>query len=437
MCVQRHASETKMNINREIVRLAIPSILANITIPLVGLVDTAIAGHIADAAAIGGIAVAATLFNFIYWPFEFLRIGTSGLTAQAYGRGEDTAPIMTRSLLMAGLGSGLILALQYAIVSLALWFIPCSEEVAHMARHYFSIRVWAAPATLALMGLKGFFIGMSDTVSAMVVDIAVNVLNIVGSYTLCVTIPHYFPALDSAHVGAYSVASGTLIAQWFGLILALLIVARKYHFARPAREWRKVMVMNADYIIRSICFLTIYVGYTYIATIYGDTELAISAIYMNLFMFFSYFVDGYAYAGEALVGRYIDGDCDTVVRRLFVHALAVGGIFTLLFLILGDNCIALVTNDATILSTAGRYLGWLVVFPLLSTLAFLWDGIYTGATASGEIRNGMILAALAFLATYFGLRGILPFAHVLYAAYMAHLIARTAYLSIKWNKIRN
>lgn len=421
--------------------MAIPSILANITIPLVGLVDTAIVGHISDAAAIGGIAIGGILFDLLYWNFGFLRVGTSGLTAQAYGQAhsgkDETGMILVRSLGIAGLGALLILLLQWVFVSAALALMPCSWEVADFARDYFYVRVWAAPATLSLMALKGWFIGMQDTVSPMAVDITVNVVNMVVSYVLAVYSP----------LGAIGVAWGTLVAQWVGLCLgAVLIRARYAERLRGVRVWkiwrdihsmRRLLVLNGNLFIRSLCMMVVYVGYTALASRYSDVELAVSAIMMRLMMLFSYFVDGYAYAGEALVGKNIGErrSVDSVIRVLFVHSLAVGVFFTALFACFGTHCIAMLSSDADVLFASHRYLFWLAIMPVFSTLAFLWDGIYAGATAGVEIRNSMIWAACAFLVGYICSVSFVG-AHAIYLGYTAHLLARTIYLSLRWKNHR-
>lgn len=423
--------------NRQILKLAVPSILANITIPLVGLVDTAIVGHISDSAAIGGIAVGTMLFDLLYWNFGFLRVGTSGMTAQAFGADnrQECAALLTRSLGIAAAGAALILLLQWLFVTAVLALMPCSAEVADFSRRYFFIRIWAAPATLALMAFKGWFIGMQDTVSPMVCDIVVNVLNMVASYALAVHTP----------LGAIGVAHGTLIAQYVGLLTAVVLLFVKYRsvlvgtpigaILRDIAAAKKLIRLNTDLFIRSLCFMAVYVGYTVIASSFGNTELAVSAILMKLFMLFSYFVDGFAYAGEALVGRYI-GAADNsrltqVVRQLFVWSLAVGLFFTLLYAVLGQNSIRMMTSDPVVLAASHPYLGWLVAMPLISTLAFMWDGIYVGATAGTAIRDAMIWAAVAFVAAYLLTCRVLG-PQALYIAYFAHLIARTAYLSWRW-----
>ena len=441
------------NINREILRLAIPSILANITIPLVGIVDTAIVGHLSDAAAIGGIAIGTMLFDLLYWNFGFLRIGTSGLTAQAYGRGvtgdglqvtDECRKILTQSLTIALLGAAVIWAIQWFFVMAVLAIVPCSAEVETVAKDYFFVRIWAAPATLMLFTFKGWFIGMQDTKSPMAVDILVNVVNMLASYFLAVHTP----------LGIVGVAWGTLIAQYCGLLLALSIMYFRYNgmLGLPYDEWReamrwpqmrRLMTLSGNLVIRSLCFLVVYVGYTYLAGMHGDIELAVSSILMRLFMFFSFFVDGFAYAGEALVGKaYGQGVRDeglgirNVVRALFNWSLGVGLFFTLFYALTGRANIEMMTNDADVITASTRYIGWLIAMPLISTLAFMWDGIYVGATAGKQIRNSMIWAAVCFVVGYAATYRFVG-AQALYIAYFAHLIARAVYLTLEWKKIKS
>ena len=433
--------------NKAILRLALPSILANITIPLVGIVDTAIVGHLSDAAAIGGIAIGTMLFDLLYWNFGFLRVGTSGLTAQAYGSSNETEcrRILLRSLSIAMMAAVVILAIQWLFVTAVLAVVPCSAEVASVAREYFFVRIWAAPATLSLFTFKGWFIGMQDTKSPMAVDILVNVVNMAASYYLAVKTP----------LGVVGVAWGTLVAQYSGLILAVAILLVRYidksvfrnidrwKEALRGAELRRMLSLNTNLFIRSLCFMVVYVGYTSLASLYGDTELAVSSIMMKLFMFFSFFVDGFAYAGEALVGKAFGESslehCKTpeihrTVRALFNWALGVGLIFTVIYAFWGDEAFALMTSDTTVLMAAEKYKIWLIGMPLISTLAFMWDGVYIGATAGVQIRNSMVWAAVGFIVGY-----VATFSFVgpqaLYIGYFAHLIARAFYLTIQWNKI--
>lgn len=433
------------SLNFQILRLAIPSILANITIPLVGLVDTAIVGHIANATFIGGIAIGTMLFDLLYWNFGFLRVGTSGMTAQAFGNGDrvECARLLSQSVGIALLGAALIWGIQWFFLTAVLAIVPCSPEVAAFARDYFFVRIWAAPATLSLMAFKGWFIGMQDTVSPMLTDIVVNVVNMVVSYVLAVLTP----------MGAIGVAWGTVIAQFTGLGIAFVLLVVKYRhlwqglsplrLALDGKGMKRLISLNGQLFVRSLCFMVVYVGFTSLASKYGDVELAVSTIMMKLFMLFSYFVDGFAYAGEALVGKEIGRssggqkfsgarEISHVVRLLFAWSLGVGVLFTLIFWLWSDVFYMAMTSDTTVLSRLADYTGWLIAMPIVSTLAFMWDGVYTGATAGKQIRNGMIYAALSFvvgyLATYWwlGIQG-------LYIAYFAHLVARVIYLTFSWS----
>ena len=433
--------------NRQILRLAIPSILANITIPLVGVVDTIIVGHISDAHAIGGIAIGTMLFDLLYWNFGFLRVGTSGMTAQAYGRGDtqQCARLLTQSITIALIGAAIIWALQWLFVTAVLAIVPCSPQVSAFAREYFFIRIWAAPATLSLMAFKGWFIGMQDTVSPMAIDIVVNVVNMVVSYVLAVYTP----------MEALGVAYGTLIAQFTGLFLSLVILLWKYRhvwnglslwkLAKDKRGIGNLITLNANLFVRSLCFMIVYVGFTSLSSLYGDTDLAVCSILMKLFMLFSYFVDGFAYAGEALVGKYVGeqqahsqsaSSLARVVRLLFIWSLGVGCLFTLIFALLASPIYRIMTSDLSVLSRLADFTPWLVAMPIISTLAFMWDGVFAGATAGKQIRNAMIYAAIGFVVGYVALYhwwGI----QALFVGYFLHLLARVLYLTFAWSPLAN
>lgn len=431
---------SKYGLNREVLRLAIPSILASITIPLVGIVDTAIVGHIADASAIGGIAIGTMLFDLLYWNFAFLRVGTGGMTAQAYGRQDKQAManILAQSTGIAVAAAMLIWVVQWVFVNLVLILVPCSAEVDSFARHYFFIRIWAAPATLGLLALKGWFIGMQNTIAPMICDLTVNGMNIIASYLLAVHTP----------AGALGVAYGTVIAQYTGLGIACLLLC-KYRDVlqtlnlRLCLQWqqmKRLFVLNSNLFVRSLCFMVVYVGFTSIASKYGDTELAVSSIMMKLLMLYSYFLDGFAYAGEALTGRFF-GERDKnslkhLVRILFLWALGIGIVSTVIYSIWGEEMVRIMTNDKDIITASRTYLFWLVVMPLLSCAAFLWDGIYIGATAGREVRNCMIWAAAVFIATYMGLDTTFGI-QALYIGYFAHLATRTIYMTWRWKTIEH
>ena len=452
-----------MNLHRDIIRLAVPSILANITVPLVGMVDIAVAGHlgasgaVSAAALIGGISIGTMLFDMLYWNFGFLRGGTGGLTAQAYGRfhagdeaaAGDIAATLERALGIA-FGSGLALvALQWVAVQVAFLLVTCSPEVQTLATRYFYIRIWAAPATLSLFAFKGWFIGMQDTVRPMICDLLVNALNILLSIGLG------FGYAGLPALGFRGIAFGTLIAQWAGFTYAALAVRHRYGsffktHSQPSEShgWREFFVLNRDLFLRSLCMIAVYIGFTMISARYGDMMLAVGTILMKLLMIFSYFTDGFAYAGEALTGRFIgekspDGVRSTI-RQTFVWCLGVTGLFFLVYGLGGVPLLRLMTSDASVVEAGREFIPWLLLMPVIGCPAFTWDGIFTGATASKDLRNSVAWCVVGFFGVWFlglwavrALRGSVPETlaiHVLMAAYFTHLLVRALYLTCRWRK---
>ena len=458
-------------INKGILKLAIPSILANITVPIVGMVDIAVAGHLDTNAAtlIGGIAIGTMLFDLLYWNFGFLRVGTGGLAAQAYGRGDrrECARILTRSTGIALSCALLLIAVQWLFVKAAFLVVDCTPEVRELASRYFFIRIWAAPATLGLMAFKGWFIGMQDSVSPMAVDLIVNGMNVLMSFVLALGIP----ALGYEGIGFSGIAAGTVVAQYSGLLAALLLVLFKYYrttvslldrtdFAElfKGSETRRFFVMNTELFVRSLCFIAIYIGFTVISARYGDLLLAVSSIMMKLLMIFSYFTDGFAYAGEAMTGRFIGAKEEQMLRQTvkwtFVWSMSIALIFMVIYQFGGLSLLKMMTSDQMVVEASVQYLPWLLLMPVIGCAAFTWDGIYIGATASRQIRNSMLWAVVAFAAVWavgitvlnfiypdasgidsagFEEYGVLAM-HILMAAYFAHLLARTVYLSINYKK---
>ena len=335
-----------MKLSREILRLAIPSILANITVPLVGMVDIAVVGHLpvsSSATLIGGISIGTMLFDLLYWNLAFLRAGTGGLTAQAYGRGEDTGGILARALRLALLSGLALIGLQWAVTWLAFLLVDCTPEVQALATQYFHIRIWAAPATLSLFAYKGWFIGLQDSVRPMTADLLVNGVNILLSIVL------------GLRMGFVGVAIGTAAAQWCGFLYCTLAARRRLSIGRKSLILSSLIfslsvdqpkekklsdsstdsyttsdffTLNRDLFLRSVGMIAVYIGFTVLSARYGDLMLAVSAILMKLLMIFSYFTDGFAYAGEALAGKFIgQGRADGLrasIRQTFAWSGGVG-----------------------------------------------------------------------------------------------------------------
>jgi MATE family multidrug resistance protein len=311
--------------------------------------------------------------------------------------------------------------------------------------------------------LKGWFIGMQDSVSAMVSDVTVNGMNILMSILLALGLVIGDKSIV-AGIGFPGIAAGTVIAQWTGLLISLGIIVFKYSRNTMSllhkedlkglfkgSETRRFFVMNRDLFIRSLCFIAIYIGFTVISARYGDTLLAVSSILMKLLMIFSYFTDGFAYAGEALTGKYIGAQDRPMVRQTvkwtFVWSMGIALLFMLIYQFAGVPMLRMMTSDSSVIEAAKGYLPWLLLMPVVGCAAFTWDGIYIGATASRQMRNSMLWAVVSFVTVWAA--GIIilnlqaPEAaaynkaamHMLMAAYFAHLLARTIYLTCKYRRL--
>ena len=446
-----------MNIlNREILKLAIPSILANITVPLVGIADIAVAGHLSGSAAIfiGGISIGSLLFDMLYWNFSFLRIGTGGMTAQAYGRNDMSAAAATliRSVFVSMLIAISCILIQWAFVDFVFLFVKCSPDGRALAETYFHIRIWAAPATLTLMALKGWFIGMQNSVIPMATDLIVNGMNIAGSIILAMGLP----AWGFSGIGFPGISVGTVAAQYSGLLFAvsmLMLRYRKKVFAgfslKDAREsftgheMKRFFNLNADLFIRSLAIMGIYAGITVISARYGDMMLAVSSILVQLMMIFSYFTDGFAYAGEALTGKFI-GRRDKpavrqTVRSVFAWSMGVAAVFMVLYAFFARPMLYVLTSDTEVVTASMEFIPWLIPMPIIGCAAFTWDGIYVGATASKPIRNSTLWAVLGFFIVWFA--GYFIFrpsphiaVHILMAGFLMHLLIRMLYETVLYRR---
>ena len=430
-----------MTTHREILRIALPSIVANITVPLLGLVDLSIAGHLADASGratmlLGAIAVGSLVFNMIYWAFGFLRIGCGGLTAQAYGRADVGGQ---RGVLRLGVAVGAafglaLVALQWPIALAARWFVAPSAEVWALALDYFRIRIWAAPAVLVLFAVNGWFIGMQNSVCPMILAVVQNLINIGASCWF----------VFGCGMGIGGVALGTVVSQYTGLALAAVMVARLGGFGRTERrttgaELRRFFAVNADVFVRTLLLIAVTSAVTAIGARSGDLTLAVNTLLMQLFTVFCYFTDGFAAAGEALTGKYVGrraaaGDprvrqaADGALRRVVAGLMLWGGgmavVFTAVYWAGGLPFLGLLTDDAGVLAAAGDYLPWAVAIPLASFAAFVWDGIYIGATATRPMLAALAVGAAFFFGLYYGLAGLLPSNHRLWLAFIVYLAAR-------------
>ncbi len=395
--------------NKKILGLALPNIITNITVPLLGIVDMAIVGHL-SAAHIAAIAICTGIFNLIYWNFGFLRMGTSGFTAQAYGakRFDEAVKIFVRALAIAWLIALLLIAMQWPLAQLSGLIFHGSNRVMELAFTYFYVRIWAAPATLGLYALKGWFIGMQNSKLPMWIAIFLNIVNIVFSLLFVVVMQW----------GIAGVALGTVIAQYSGLAVAIFFANKYYghlirrhlnlHTSLRWNEMNRFFRVNGDIFLRTVCLATVFTFITSASGRISDEVLAVDALLLQFFTLFSYFMDGFAYAGEALVGRYIGAKNGHLLRKAVRYLLLWGGaltiVFSLLYALWGENFLYIFSDDASIIDSTHEYLFWILLIPLCGFAAFLFDGIFIGATASKTMRNTMILSTLAFFVVYFGLK---------------------------------
>lgn len=414
--------------DRQILHIALPSIVSNITVPLLGLIDVSIVGHLGAASYIGAIAVGGMLFNMIYWLFGFLRMGTGGLTAQAYGRHDlqEVTRILLRSLSISLLLALVLLLLQYPIRNIAFMCMDTSEEVRQLATLYFHICIWGAPATLGLYGFTGWYIGMQNSRFPMFIAITQNIVNIAASL--------FFVFVLKMKVEG--VALGTLVAQYAGLGMACLLWLAYY---RPLRkyllqkalfdrtEMKRFFQVNRDIFIRTLCLIAVTVFFTSTGAAYGDVVLAVNALLMQLFTLFSYFMDGFAYAGEALTGKYIGAKDNQslrlTIRYLFKWGIALSLLFTLLYGAGGKSFLGLLTNDTSVISASEEYIYWVLAIPLAGFSAFLLDGICIGATATHLMLRSMLVASASFFLLYYGLHDTLG-NHALWMAFIVYLALR-------------
>ena len=428
--------------NRRILNIAIPSIVSNITVPLLGLVDMAISGHMGDAVYIGAVAVGSMIFNVIYWLFGFLRMGTSGMTSQSLGRRDldGVAMLLTRSMGVALLIGLTIVVFQYPIGRVALMLTGATVDISSEAWVYFRICVWGVPAMLCLYGLTGWYIGMQNTRLPMFISILQNIVNIVASFTFV-----YVMGMK-----VEGVALGTLVAQYAGLVVSLLLWTYTYGNRLFGRiSWRDVFehselsrffTVNRDIFLRTLFMVAVNFYFLSAGASQGAVVLAVNTLLMQLFTLFSYVMDGFAYAGEALCGRlYGAGNSEgfaRMVRRLFMWGLGLSVVYTLVYALGGRPFLMLLTDNASVIDASASYVPWAVFIPLCGMAAFIWDGVFIGITATRGMLVSSAIASVVFFVVYLVLRPMLH-NHALWIAFLTYLAMRgvvQTYLYNKWSR---
>ncbi len=414
--------------NKEILRLAVPNILSNLSVPLLSSFDTALMGRLTEL-HIGAVGIGAMIFNFIYWNFGFLRMGTTGITAQAFGRQDHKSIIETfgRANVVAVVVAILILTFQFPIAEASIFLMNISAEQRPIVEEYFYIRIWAAPATIASYAFMGWFFGMQNAVYPLIITIVVNVVNMVFSYFFVM----------QWGMEAAGVAWGTVIAQYTGVLLALGLFFYKYnhllqHIERAVllkkEAFSAFLKINSDIFIRTF-FLTFVFGFFYSqSSSGGEMVLAVNVILLNYINWMSYGVDGFAFASESLVGKYKGiGDPTLLkksIRLSFVWGMAMAALFSLAYWMFGDEILRLFTNQENVIIAATPFLLWMAVFPLFSAACYIWDGVYIGLTASKAMRNTMLLAFVVYLAVHFTFKELWDNNHAMWLALLLFMVAR-------------
>ncbi|MFV0291278.1 MAG: MATE family efflux transporter [Mangrovibacterium sp.] len=426
--------------NKMILKLAVPNIISNITVPLIGLVDLALMGHLGADKYIGAIALGTIIFNFIYWGFGFLRMSVSGFTAQSVGaqNNRESALILLRGLLISVGLSLLIILLQIPIERLSFKFIEGSAEVEQLAAAYFRIRIWAAPATLGLYVLNGWFLGMQNARLVMISSVLSNVFNVLFSY-LFVYVWHF---------NSSGVALGTVLAQYLGLFVSLIFLRRNYGDLFQCIDMKGLLNIdflkrffrvNTDIFIRTLCVILVFSLFTSKSAGINDHVLAVNTILLQFLMFFSFFIDGLAFAGEALVGKFVGSDDLLSFRRLFRRLWLWGFMLALIFSVfywLGNRLIiSVLTDNEEIYQTVQTFLPWVVLLPLVSFGSYVWDGIYIGFTASRPMRNSMLAASILLFAPAFFFLPALIGSHALWLSLVLFLLGRTLFQTFLFPRV--
>ena len=424
---------TPENVNKEIYRLALPNIVSNFSIPLLGAVDTALMGRLESEYYLGAVGIGGIIFSFVYWGFGFLRMATTGLTAQAFGEKDlrECGRLLLRAICIGITSSLFLFVFQWQLIDLSFRLIDASPEVEHFARVYFHIRLYAAPATLCLHAFHGVFLGLQNARYPMLLTVVVNLINIALNLV--------FVRLLGMKVEG--VALATVIAQYVGLFLAVLLFSRYYRGILPAWDFREILAfsrlkrflnVSGDIFIRTCCLVFSHAVFTAKSAALSDTVLAINTILLQFINLSSYAIDGLAFAAESLIGKYKGArDMQNLKRttlQIFFWSFLFGGVIMLIFMLFGERLLHLFTDQMPLIAQAKPYLIWIIVAPVVNVAAYIWDGIFLGATASKALRNSVMLSTLLFLTAIYLL---IPFGnHGLWAALTLLLIARGVSLTV-------
>ena len=421
--------------HKRVLKIAIPILLANVTVPILGAVDTGVVGQLGQAAPIGAVGVGAVILSAIYWIFGFLRMGTTGLTAQAEGQGNraEVAALLTRALAIGLTGGVLLIALQGVVIRAGFLAAPASDEVEALAATYMRIRIWSAPAAIAIYGITGWLIAQERTRAVLLLQLWMNGLNVVLDLWFVLGLGW----------GVGGVATATFIAEWTGLAFGLWLCRAAFRVP-DWRDWarvfdreklRRMAVVNTDILIRSLLLQAIFVSFLLLGARFGDVTLAANQVLLQFLHVTGYAMDGFAFAAEALVGHAVGARSAHLVRRSAVMASFWGAVTALgmaaAFAIFGPAIIDTMTTAPEVRAAARAYLPWMAVAPLLGLVPFMFDGIFIGATRSADMRNMMAVSAAIYAAAVLLLIGPME-NHGLWLALHISFLARGLTLALRY-----
>lgn len=420
----------KRKINSEIIRLAIPNILSNISVPLLSTVDTILMGGLSSI-HLAAVGLGSFLFNMIYWNFGFLRMGTTGLTAQSYGAedGREVWVSLLRAALLSIIIALALIIMQGPIYSGGKIMLEISEVNDPLVLEYFSIRIWAAPASLLLMVMMGWLFGVQNAIYPLILTVLINIVNIASSWYL----------VKVMGMEVRGVALGTVLAQYVGVLAALVMIARKYHHyidwnqlsrLRSIEEYGRFLKVNFDLFLRTICLTFSFAFFYRQSSKMGDIILATNVVLMQFVNWMSYGIDGFAYATESLVGKYKGAKSGnavkTVIRQSFIWGGIVSLIYGAIYLIWGADLFRLFSDDDSLQGVAMDLLPYIAAFPILAFASYMWDGVFVGLTATTSMRNAMMLALVVYISTYYALPVTDDGSHI-WVALSALMVARAVF----------
>lgn len=410
--------------------MAVPNILSGLTVPLLGMVDMYLMGHEQSEVFMGAVALGSVIFNIVYWNFAFLRMSVSGLAAQSFGREDrnDSAQVLFRGLLIAGIGSLLLLVAQYPVERLSFALLNGSEEVKELAQNYFYTRIWAAPAAILLFVFTGWFVGMQNAIYPMLIAVTVNIVNIIASY-IFVT---YFGMQERG------IALGSVVAQYSGLVLCLILFMKKYRWVFHYFETKRLLIaheiqrfinVSGAIFFRTLLIVCVFTFFTSSSAGMGDDVLAANGALIQFLFLFSYFSDGFANAAEALSGRFYGAKdsfmLNKSIRRLFLWGLGTAIAFTFIFYFGGEGLVRFFTPNPKVVNVAIEFLPWISLLPIMSFSTFILDGIYIGVTASRAMAITMLISTILFFFLPFYLLQPIIGNHAIWISMLGFMLCRS------------